>query len=134
MPPLPFDEKIATSCHLSVLARRFFDMWWLYESSDSKPQIVDAIRRYPEFFRFDSHAHLVSAVGHLSMLFESRQDTVNFGALIREARNNALIDAAEIAKADAMLQAVSELRKKVGLSEFLCVRRFLDLSLSAARG
>ena len=90
-------------------------MWWLYESSDSRPQIIDAIRRFPEFFRFDSHAQLLSAVSHLAMLFESRSDTINFEALINDARTNNLIDQDNLTVAEGKLRSIAPLRSKVAI-------------------
>ena len=115
MSSLPFDEKLGTACHLTVLSRRFFDAWWLYESSDSRPQIIQALNRFPEFFRFDSHAHFVAMVNHLASLYEKRQDTINFEALIQEASQGQLVSSAALAEAQQQLQVVAALRSKVAI-------------------
>ena len=115
MPSLPFDEKLGTAGDLIVLARRFFDVWWLYESVDSRPIILKALNRFPEFFRFDGHAHLVAMVTHLASLFENRRDTINFQALLQEAVQNNLVSSAALTEAQNTLQAVAHLRPKVAI-------------------
>lgn len=115
MSSLPFDEKISTACHLTVLSRRFFDVWWLYESSDSRPEVIQALNRFPEFFRFDSHAHFVAMVNHLASLYEKRPDTINFEALIQEASQGQLVASQALAEAQQRLQAVAALRPKVAI-------------------
>ena len=113
--PIPFDDRIDRAGHLAVLARRFFDVWWYCEGSDTRPQILDAMNEFPEFFLFDSHAHLVALITHLAGLFESRKDTVNFEALISEAESSDLVTPDTLAKAKVILGSVSALRPKVAI-------------------
>lgn len=115
MPFLPFDERLSTSAHLVVLARRFFDVWWLYESVDSRPTILKAMNRFPEFFRFDGHAHFVAMVNHLASLFENRHDTINFQALVQEAANTKLVSDKALAEVQDTLQSVGNLRPKIAI-------------------
>lgn len=113
MPQLPFDERIERAGHLIVLAQRFYDVWWLYEGADTRPSILAAMNRFPEFFRFDSHAQFVALVTHLASLFESRSDTINFSALISEAEVDQLIPVTALAAAKGKLDQVSDLRPKL---------------------
>lgn len=82
--PLPIDERIETAGHLVVRARIFYDVWWLYEGAETRPQIIDSMNKFPEFFRYDSHAHFVAFVVHIAGLFESREDTINLPMLVSE--------------------------------------------------
>lgn len=113
MSKLPFDERLDRAGQLIILARRFFDVWFLYESTDSRPIILEAMNRFPEFFRFDSHAHLVAMVNHLAFLYEKKKDTINFEALIKEATSNNLISDAIINKVNEKLKSVTHLRPKI---------------------
>jgi hypothetical protein len=115
MPTLPFDEKLNTSAQLALLARRFFDVWWLYESVDSRPIILKAMNRFPEFFSTDGHAHFAAMVNHLASLFENRKDTINFQALLQETTASSLVSNVALAEAKNILQSVATLRPKVAI-------------------
>jgi hypothetical protein len=113
--PLSFDERLDRAAHLVGLSRRFFDIWWLYQGSATRPGILGAKNHVPEFFRFDEHAHLVSLVTHLGSLYERRSDTINLEALITEADSNNLVPPDVIALAKASLASVSDLRPKIAI-------------------
>jgi hypothetical protein len=115
MPTLSFDVRIDRAGHLIVLARRFYDVWWLYVGVDTRAAILDSMNRFPEFFRFDEHAHFVSLVTHLASLFERRSDTINFESLVDEAEVNNLMPANFIAEARAALDSVAHIRPKVAI-------------------
>lgn len=83
--PLPLDQRLSTAGQLVLRARISYDIWWLYEGVGTRPKIIDAMRVYSEFFRFDTHAHFISMVMHLSAVFEDRRDTINFNRLIKDA-------------------------------------------------
>ncbi len=133
MPPLSFDVRVDRAGHLIVLARRFYDIWWVYIGTDTRPSIIDAMNRFPEFFRFDEHANFVSLVTHLASLFESRGDTINFEALIAEAEEDGLVAASLVAEAKEALASVSDLRPKLAiLRSNLFSHRSNSLSYGAA--
>jgi len=131
--PLPFDERIELAGHLTVLARRFYDVWWYYEGADTRPSILDAMNLFPEFFRFDTHAQFVSLVTHLAALYENRNGTINFETLITEAENASLVSESALDEAKATLSSVSALRPKVAiLRSNLFSHRSASLSYEAA--
>ncbi|QNN69430.1 hypothetical protein [Thermomonas carbonis] len=133
MPSLPFDTRVDRLGHLTVLARRFYDVWWVYVGADTRPNIIDAMNRFPEFFRFDEHANFVSLVTHLASLFENRNDTINFESLIAEAEKDGLISDDRIADAKSALSSVSHLRPKLAiLRSNLFSHRSKSLSYEAA--
>lgn len=78
---LPLDQRLETAANLIQRARIFFDIWFVYEGAETRPAILDTMNEYPEFFRFDIHAHIVAFIVHISALFETRLDTVNFPRL-----------------------------------------------------
>jgi len=73
------------------------------------------MNRFPEFFRFDAHAHDIAMVMHLALLFENRRNTINFSALILEAKEEGVVPAEELGKAKSTLDSVSALRPKVAI-------------------
>jgi hypothetical protein len=115
MPALSFDVRIDRAGHLIVLSRRFYDVWWLYIGIDTRPTIIDAMNRFPEFFRFDEHAHFVSMVTHLASLFEYRQDTINLEALVNEAKTKKFVADDRVKVAMDALSEVQPLRPKLAI-------------------
>ena len=115
MPRLSFDERIHSAGQITILARRFYDVWWLYEGEETRPTIIDQMNCFPEFFRFDIHAHFVALIMHLAILFERREDTVNFGALIAEAESENLIPSQVLAEASKQLASVLFLCSKLAI-------------------
>jgi hypothetical protein len=111
--PLPINERLETVGELVVRTRIFYDLWWLYENVETRPQILDKMNHYPEFFRYDSHAHFVAFVVHLAGLFETRGDTINLPALQSELTGAGLLDAAAAAKTGAILAEAKPLVPKV---------------------
>src|SRR5687767_13724023 len=82
---LSFDQRVATAGQLVTRARIFHDVWYFYEGASTRPSILDTMDEYPEFFRFDSHAHFVAFIVHIAALFETRKDTINFPQLVKDA-------------------------------------------------
>ena len=133
MPPLSFDTRVDRAGHLIVLARRYYDIWWVYVGADTRPNIIDAMNCFPEFFRFDEHANFVSLVTHLASLFENRSDTINFGSLIAEADKGGLVPGERATEAKEALASVSHLRPKLAiLRSNLFSHRSNSLSYEAA--
>jgi len=110
--PLPIDERLEIAGHLVVRTRIFYDVWWFYEGSDTRPEIIDTMNDYPEFFRFDSHAHFVAFVVHLAGLFEGRDDTVSIPALVSELASSNVVSG-DIVEAESLLNEARPLIPKI---------------------
>jgi AbiU2 len=82
--PLPLDERLETAAQLVLRARAFYDLWRFFEGAETRPAIINTMRLYSEFFRFDPHAHFVSFVVHVAALFDKRSDSINLPALANE--------------------------------------------------
>lgn len=108
----PLDERLNVAAQLIIRARIFYDIWWFYEGSDTYPRIRDTMNVYSAFFRYDIHAHFVSMLIHLAGLFESRGDTINFGALIKETEANGISKEA-VDKAWALIREVADVPTKL---------------------
>jgi hypothetical protein len=107
------NDRLALAGQLVARARIFFDVWWFYESDQTRPGILDAMNEYPEFFRYDSHAHFVSFVVHLASLLETRSDTVNLDALIQEAVATGAVQTTVASDGEATLASLKSLRRAV---------------------
>ncbi|MGH8558557.1 MAG: hypothetical protein ACRESZ_14080 [Methylococcales bacterium] len=112
--PLPLDERLNVAARLVTRARIFYDIWWFYEGADTRPKILDTMSIYSEFFRIDTHAHLVAMVIYLAGLFESRSDTVNFDALINEAEA-AGVSKAAVDSARVLMREVASIPSKIAI-------------------
>ncbi|HWQ94275.1 MAG TPA: hypothetical protein VN418_02080 [Gammaproteobacteria bacterium] len=129
---LPLDERLGVAAQLVKRARISYDIWWFYEGADTRPRILDTMNVYSEFFRFDTHAHFVSMVIHLAGLFESRNDTINFGALVKEAEADGVSKEA-VDKANALMTEVASVPSKVAiLRSNLFAHRSASLSYAEA--
>jgi hypothetical protein len=111
---LPLDERLNVAAQLLTRARIFYDIWWFYEGADTRPKILGTMNVYSEFFRFDTHAHFVSMVISLAGLFETRSDTINFGALINEAET-APAPKAAVDRARELMTGVAGIPSKVAI-------------------
>jgi len=115
MPPprlLP-DERLERAAQLVLRSRVFLDIWFYFESKDTRPAIIDTMRCFNEFFRFAPHAHFVAFVVHIAALFEKRRDTISLPSLAREVKRSNLISAQAAAEVDALLSQADQLAPKV---------------------
>jgi hypothetical protein len=110
---LPIEERLERAAQLIVRSRIFLDIWFYFESEDTRPAILDTMNCFSEFFRFDIHAHFVAFIVHIAALFERRQDTINLPGLAKELKQSNLISAQTAAETDALLSQAGPLAKKV---------------------
>ena len=131
--PLPIDERLETAAQLVLRARIFYDIWRFYDGDETRPAIIDAMRRYSEFFRYDPHAHFFSFIVHMAALLEARQDTINLPNLSKEFRDSGLIEARVAVEVDALLQQATPFASKVAiLRSNLFAHRSVSLSYAEA--
>jgi hypothetical protein len=81
---LPLPERAKSAAQLAVRARALYDIWWLYESVDTRPRYASTINTYSEFFRYDIHALLVAMTVHVCMLYDKDNRTIGLMHLIKE--------------------------------------------------
>lgn len=76
------------SAHLEELRQAAFyaalnyEVWWVYKSSDTRPQYVETMNKYHIFFATGIHAHFVAMISALYRIYETRDDTYNFTTLL----------------------------------------------------
>jgi len=132
-PHLPIDERLERAAQLIVRSRIFLDIWFYFESKDTRPAIIDTMNRFSEFFRFDPHAHFVAFIVHIAALFEKRRDTINLPDLARELKQSNLISAQAAADIRALLCQADQLAPKVTiLRSNLFAHRSATLSYDGA--
>jgi AbiU2 len=110
---LPIDERLERAAQLVLRSRNFFDIWFYFESKDTRPAIIDTMNCFSEFFRFDIHAHFVAFIVHIAALFEKREDTINLPGLATELKQSNLISAQAATDVDALLGQADKMAPKV---------------------
>jgi hypothetical protein len=127
----PPPECIKLAARLTVRARIFYGIWWLYEGSNTRTMHFDTMNQYPDFFRFDAHAHFFALVMYVAALYETRRDTVNLAAIV--ARSQHVIAHCTYESAKAMLEATEAVSCKVRvLRNKLFAHRSASLSYADA--
>lgn len=130
---LPIDERLETAAQLVLRSRIFYDIWRFFEGEETRPAIIETMRHYSEFFRFDPHAHFVAFVVHIAALFEKRSDTLNLPRLAKEMNGAGLISAQDAAEVDALLSRAAPLASKTTiLRSNLFAHRSATLSYAGA--
>lgn len=130
---LPLRERLRTATQLASRTRVFFDIWWHYEGIDTRGEILDRLNVYPEFFRFDIHAHFVSFIIHIAALFEERTDSVNIRKLVEDsARQLPIPTSSKVKIARALVGAKSTIPKISILRGNLFAHRSAKISYKRA--
>ena len=78
------DRQLEILTQQVVRSRIFYDIWWLYKGSNTRPKIIDAMNDFSEFYRFDEHAHFVSLIIHCVVLWDKGAGNVSILSLARK--------------------------------------------------
>jgi AbiU2 len=113
--PLPFDERLERAAQLILRSHVFLDLWFYFEGQDTRPVIIDTMRRFNEFFRFTPHAHFVAYVVQMAALFENRSNTINLPSLIKEAKEGNLISTQVVTEIEPLASRTKPLAVKVAI-------------------
>lgn len=131
--PLPIDERLEPASQLVLRSRIFYDIWRFFEGEETRTEIIDTMRGYSEFFRFDPYAHFVAFIVHIAALFEKGNNTINLPTLAKELKESDLISTQEAARVDALLGEAAPLASKAAvLRNNLFAHRSAALSYSKA--
>jgi len=114
MAMMTFEQKLGLINQLIFRARVHYDIWWVYEGKNTRQKFLETMNYYSEFFRFDSHANFVSLLMHLSQIYETRHDTLNFGTIIKDAINKGINDEV-VARSNMAFQEANLLWRKVAI-------------------
>ena len=105
-------EQLEVLTHQIIRARLYYDVWWFYAGDTTRPQIVDTLNDFSEFFRFDIHAHFVAMIVHCCTIVDGKRGTTCLQNLTRRP----LLDPTRLA-ADA--EIVERAEKAVAAAEGL---------------
>lgn len=113
-PALPLKARIDLVAKHVIRARLFLDLWFYFEEDRSRREIFETMEEYGEFFRFASHAYLVTYVVYVAGVFETRRDTISFDTLIREMKaTGQLVGQGEAVS--SLLSSAKPIAKKVAI-------------------
>lgn len=109
---LPIEARVKTASQLVYRAGIFLDLWDFYRGP-TRDDILNTMNIYPGFFLWDEHAHQVSFVIHAGGLFETKDNTINLGQLVKELRADRRISANEGLRIDNLFESVSKVSNGV---------------------
>jgi hypothetical protein len=110
---LPLEERLDRIAQHVIRAGLFLDLWFYFEESDSRCQIIETMEHYNEFFRFAPHAYFVAYVIYMAGVFDKRGDTISFGPLVREMKAVGHLDGPDATAVDALLAKAKPVAAKV---------------------
>jgi hypothetical protein len=101
--------------HCTNVARRNYDIWWVYKSKEYHPIYVDTMNRYLGFFDTLLHAHFLAVLVTLYPIYEKRRDTFNIPRLLKLIDKERQIPANLVEKANALYAEAKPLWVRVGV-------------------
>jgi hypothetical protein len=111
------NEQLEVLTQQIIRARIYYDLWWFYAGDKTRPEIVDTLNDFPEFFRFEIHAHFVAMIVHCCTIVDKTADTISLkriaDALLDPKRfqdDRLLLD--RVAKAVANAEGLQKIRHK----------------------
>ncbi|MNS06313.1 hypothetical protein D3C72_377350 [compost metagenome] len=82
---LSLNERIRIIGSNTSLAWASFDIWWTYASHETRPDYLETMNQFSEFFRFDEHAHFVNMIMLVSSLYDPTGKTITVRSVINKA-------------------------------------------------
>ncbi len=99
------EQYVAELQHTVTTAWLNYEIWWVYKSTDTRPEYLDTMNRYTLFFQTSLHAHFVALLVELYRLYETRQDTYNIPTFLKLLKER---NAIPEATADALATMYAE--------------------------
>lgn len=69
--------------HTATTAWLNYEIWWVYKSADTRPEYLETMNEYTLFFQTSLHAHFVTLLVELYLLYETRADTYNIPTFLK---------------------------------------------------
>lgn len=101
--------------HSVSVAGLNYDIWWVYNSKDTRPRYLKTMNRYRLFFHTSIHAHFVATLVALYRLYEIRKDTYNIPSLLRTLKKERALDDQILSRLDQIYQRAKPLWVKVNI-------------------
>jgi hypothetical protein len=111
--PLALETQLDRVAQHVIRARLFLDLWSYFESAETRPQIIETMRDYNEFFRFTPHAYLVAYVIYIAGVFDERRDTISLMHLPAETKVAGHLKGRDATEVDALLATAKPIVDKV---------------------
>jgi hypothetical protein len=111
--PLPLKDRLDRVAQHVIRAKLFLELWFYFESEDTRPQIIETMRDYNEFFRFAPHAYLVAYIIYIAGAFDTRRGTISLAHLVPEMKAAGHLREQEEAKVDALMAEAEPIANKV---------------------
>lgn len=111
----PLDDRIRTAGQLVIRARIYYDLWYFYAEHENRQTIIETMREYSEFFRFDEYAHRFTFVVLMATLFDHDKKTISFPNLLRDIKKDGTISSEDTAIIDSLINTARPLVKKVAI-------------------
>lgn len=102
---LPLDQRLEILTQHIIRARIYYDLWWFSVGEQSRPQIVETLNQYSDYFRFDIQANFASMILHSSVVWDNRSDVISLPRLAKD-----ILDPARFQVDRATLDKVGELK------------------------
>lgn len=112
---LPIDDRVERAAQLVLRARIFLDIWFYFESSDTRPLILDTMQEYSEFFRFAPYAHFVAFIVTIAALFDKRRGTISLLHLAGEMKRDGLLSIEIETEVSKLVSQAEPLKSKIAI-------------------
>ncbi|MDO9414453.1 MAG: hypothetical protein Q7T81_17920 [Pseudolabrys sp.] len=107
------DQRLNRIGQHIVRARLFLDLWFYFEGNETRPAIIDTMRKYNEFFRFTPHAYLLTYVIYMAGVFDKRKGTISLLPLIRDVKASGQLGAPEAEIVESLLEQATPIAEKI---------------------
>lgn len=111
----PYKAHIDELRHTITVAGLNYEIWWTYQSRETRPKYLDVMNRYSLFFQTSLHAHFVALIVCLYKLYEARRDTFNVQLLLRTLRRDGALPANVLRSLDNQVRTMKPLWRKVSV-------------------
>jgi hypothetical protein len=110
---LPLNDRLERLAQHVIRSRLFLDLWFYFEGADTRPNIIETMRDYNEFFRFTPHAYLVAYVIYIAGSFDTRRGTISFAHLVPQVKAAGHLEGRNAAEVDALMAQAQPVADKV---------------------
>jgi hypothetical protein len=109
------EQYVGELRHTVTTAWLNYEIWWVYKSSDTRPEFVDTMNKYRMFFTTSIHAHFVALLVALYRLYETRDDTYNLPKFLQLLSEKAAVPGETLQKLDELYAHAKPLWIKVSI-------------------
>jgi hypothetical protein len=109
----PLDDRLDRVAQHVIRARLFLDLWFYFEGANTRPQIIETMRDYNEFFRLAPHAYLAAYVIYIAGVFDTRRGTISLAHLVPEVWGAGQLKVQDAADIDALMAKAEPIADKV---------------------